>query len=97
MGGDVSTRGANFTIRKFADIPYTPVDLAGWNTFSLEQMAYFWLAIENNRSLVFAGGTGSGKTTSMNAVSFFIPRPRRSSPSRTPGRSTCRTRTGFRA
>jgi len=73
MGGDVATRGANFTIRKFADIPYTPVDLAAWNTFSLEQMAYFWLAIENNRSLVFAGGTGSGKTTSMNAVSFFIP------------------------
>ncbi|MFB6170704.1 MAG: type II/IV secretion system ATPase subunit, partial [Haloarculaceae archaeon] len=34
---------------------------------------YFWLAIENNKSLVFAGGTGSGKTTSMNAVSFFIP------------------------
>ncbi len=73
MGGDVSTRGANFTIRRFADIPYTPVDLASWGTFSLEQMAYFWLVIENNRSLVFAGGTGSGKTTSMNAVSFFIP------------------------
>lgn len=73
MGGDVSTRGANFTIRRFADIPYTPVDLASWGTFSLEQMAYFWLVIENNRSLIFAGGTGSGKTTSMNAVSFFIP------------------------
>jgi flagellar protein FlaI len=73
LGGEVSTRGSNFTIRKFADIPYTPVDLVGWNTFSLEQMAYFWLAIENNKSLIFAGGTGSGKTTSMNAVSFFIP------------------------
>lgn len=36
-------------------------------------MAYFWLAIENNMSLLFAGGTGSGKTTSLNAVSFFIP------------------------
>ncbi|WP_255148906.1 type II/IV secretion system ATPase subunit [Halorarius halobius] len=73
QGGEVSTRGSNFTIRKFADIPYTPVDLVNWNTFSVEQMAYFWLAIENNKSLVFAGGTGSGKTTSMNAVSFFIP------------------------
>lgn len=72
-GDDVATRGSNFTIRKFADIPYTPVDLINWNTFSLEQMAYFWLAIENNKSLIFAGGTGSGKTTSMNAVSFFIP------------------------
>jgi flagellar protein FlaI len=73
LGGDIASRGSNFTIRKFADIPYTPVDLVNWNTFGVEQMAYFWLAIENNKSLVFAGGTGSGKTTSMNAVSFFIP------------------------
>ncbi len=73
LGGEVSTRGSNFTIRKFADIPYTPVDLINWNTFSVDQMAYFWLVIENNRSLLFAGGTGSGKTTSLNAVSFFIP------------------------
>jgi len=73
FGNDISTRGSNFTIRKFADVPYTPVDLVQWNTFSVEQMAYFWLAISSNRSLIFAGGTGSGKTTSMNAVSFFIP------------------------
>jgi len=70
---DVATKGSNFTIRKFATTPYTPVELVRWDTFSLEQMAYFWLAIENNRSLIFSGGTGSGKTTSMNAVSFFIP------------------------
>ena len=73
LGGEVSTRGSNFTIRKFSDIPFTPVDLIKANTFSVEQMAYFWLAIQNNRSLIFAGGTGSGKTSSMNAVSFFIP------------------------
>jgi flagellar protein FlaI len=36
-------------------------------------MAYLWLAIENNKSLIFAGGTASGKTTSLNAVSLFIP------------------------
>jgi flagellar protein FlaI len=73
LGGDVSTRGSNFTIRKFAEVPFTPVDLIDKGTFSAEQMAYFWLAIENNRSLIFAGGTGSGKTSSMNAISFFIP------------------------
>jgi len=73
LGSDVSTRGSNFTIRKFSEVPYTPVDLVDWNTFSVEEMAYFWLAIENNKSLLFAGGTGSGKTTSMNAVSFFVP------------------------
>jgi flagellar protein FlaI len=73
FGSDVSTRGSNFTIRKFANVPLTPVDLINTGTFSVEQMAYFWLAIENNRSLIFSGGTGSGKTTSMNAVSMFIP------------------------
>ena len=73
LGGDVSTRGSNFTIRKFSDVPLTPVDLVEFNTFSVDEMAYFWLAIENNKSLIFVGGTGSGKTTSMNAVSFFIP------------------------
>ncbi|MDY7081625.1 MAG: type II/IV secretion system ATPase subunit [Halobacteria archaeon] len=73
LGTDISARGSNFTVRKFSDVPITPVDLVKWNTFSLDQMAYFWLCIENNKSLVFAGGTASGKTTSMNAVSFFIP------------------------
>jgi len=73
LGGEVATRGANFTIRKFSDVPFSPVDMVNWNTFSLEEMVYFWLAIENNKSLIFAGGTGSGKTSSMNAISFFIP------------------------
>ncbi len=36
-------------------------------------MAYLWLVIENNKSLIFAGGTASGKTTSLNAVSMFVP------------------------
>lgn len=74
LGEDVSPRGSNFTIRQFADIPHTPIDLIRWGTFSIEQMAYLWLCIENNMSLIFAGGTASGKTTSMNAVSMFIPR-----------------------
>jgi flagellar protein FlaI len=74
FGGDISTRGPNFTIRQFTSVPDTPIDLINWGTFSVEQMASLWLAIENNRSLVFAGGTGSGKTTSLNAVSFFIPK-----------------------
>jgi len=37
-------------------------------------MAYLWLCIEDRKNLIFAGGTASGKTTSMNAVSLFIPR-----------------------
>ncbi len=73
LGGDVTTRGSNFTIRNFTDTPFTPIDLIDTGTFSVEQMAFFWFAVQNNRSLLFAGATGSGKTTSMNSMSFFIP------------------------
>jgi flagellar protein FlaI len=73
LGEEVTPRGSAFTIRKYAEEPFTPVDLIRLGTFSAEQMAYLWLAIENNRSFLFAGGTASGKTTSMNAVSMFIP------------------------
>ncbi|PSQ26384.1 type II secretion system protein [Halobacteriales archaeon QS_9_68_17] len=73
LGEEVTPRGSAFTIRKYADEPFTPVDLLEYGTFNVDQMAYLWLAIENNRSLIFAGGTASGKTTSMNAISMFIP------------------------
>lgn len=72
-GNEVTQRGSTYTIRKFAEDPFTPIDLINTGTFSLEQMAYLWLVIENKKSLIFAGGTASGKTTSMNAVSMFIP------------------------
>jgi flagellar protein FlaI len=73
LGEEVTPRGSAFTLRMYADEPFTPIDLIDYGTFSVEQMAYLWLCIENNRSLIFAGGTASGKTTSMNAVSMFIP------------------------
>ena len=73
LGTEVSDRGTNYTIRQFKDVPFTPIDLVNWKTFSLEEMAFLWLCIENDKSLIFAGGTASGKTTSLNAVSLFIP------------------------
>ncbi len=73
LGTETSDRGTNFTIRQFNDIPFTPIDLINWKTFNIDQMAYLWLAIENNKSIVFAGGTASGKTTTLNAVSLFMP------------------------
>ncbi|WP_017342774.1 type II/IV secretion system ATPase subunit [Halorubrum sp. T3] len=73
LGEEVTPRGSAFTIRQYAEDPFTPVDLVEYGTFSIEQMAYFWLCIEHNKSLIFAGGTASGKTTSMNAVSMFVP------------------------
>jgi flagellar protein FlaI len=74
LGREVTDHGSTFTIRKFRDEPVTPIDLIAWGTFSAEQMAYLWLCIENKKSLIFAGGTASGKTTSMNAISLFIPK-----------------------
>jgi len=73
LGEEVTPRGSAFTIRKYADEPFTPIDLLNYGTFSVEMLAYLWLAIESNKSLIFAGGTAAGKTTSMNAVSMFIP------------------------
>ncbi|WP_418771531.1 ATPase, T2SS/T4P/T4SS family [Halobacterium yunchengense] len=73
LGREVSDHGTNYTIRQFKDVPFTPVDLVNWQTFSLDEMAFLWLCIESEKSIVFAGGTASGKTTSLNAVSLFIP------------------------
>jgi len=73
LGREITTRGSSFTIRKFRETPFTPVDLVESGTFSVEMLAYLWLCIENNRSMIFSGGTATGKTSSLNAVSLFIP------------------------
>jgi flagellar protein FlaI len=69
----VSLRGSSFTIRKFRADPMTPVDLIRFGTYSAEILAFLWLVIEHRRSLIIAGGTASGKTSTMNAISLFIP------------------------
>ena len=73
LGAEVTTRGTSFTIRKFRENPFSPVEMMENGTFNAESLVYLWLAIENNKSLVFIGGTASGKTSSLNAVSLFIP------------------------
>ena len=73
FGKEVTTRGTSFTIRKFREDPFSPIELLENGTFNEDQLVYFWMAIENNKSLLFIGGTASGKTTSLNAASLFIP------------------------
>ncbi|OEU53795.1 MAG: secretion system protein E [Desulfuromonadales bacterium C00003096] len=73
LGREVTTRGSSFTVRRFRDDPFTPVDLLNFKTCSIEILAYLWLAIENNKSMIVAGGTASGKTSTLNAISMFIP------------------------
>lgn len=74
LGKEVTTRGSSYTIRKFKGDPITPIDLIKYGTCSVEMMSYYWIAIENNISALLAGGTASGKTSLMNAISLFIPR-----------------------
>jgi len=69
---EVTKKAGAFTIRKFQDVPFTPVDLVEYKTFSVEQMVYLWLAIQNGASIIFAGGTASGKTTALNAATLFL-------------------------
>jgi flagellar protein FlaI len=69
----ISTNGSSFTIRKFRADPLTPLDLIKFGTYNSEILAFLWLVIEHRRSLLIAGGTASGKTSTMNALSLFIP------------------------
>ena len=73
MGSEVTARGSTFTIRKFRGVPITPIDLVNYGTFSLEMMAYLWMAVDNGSNILIAGGTASGKTTVLNAIAMFIP------------------------
>jgi len=74
LSTEVTAKGSTFTIRKFRADPFTPPDLTALNTMSAEILAYFWLAVENGVNALIAGGTASGKTTILNALSLFIPR-----------------------
>ncbi|UCF49653.1 MAG: type II/IV secretion system ATPase subunit [Thermoplasmatales archaeon] len=67
------TQHSTFTIRKFRENPLTPIDLIANNTMSVDMAAYFWMAIEQSSSILFCGGTATGKTTMLNALSLFLP------------------------
>ncbi|MGF3554351.1 MAG: type II/IV secretion system ATPase subunit, partial [Thermoplasmatota archaeon] len=59
------TKNSTFTIRKFKEKPLTPIDLIDFKSLSIEMAAYFWMAIEKGASILFCGGTASGKTTAL--------------------------------
>lgn len=73
FGEEITGGGANFTIRKFKTDPITVVDLINFGTLTPKLAAYLWMMIERNMSLLIAGGTASGKTTTLNALTAFIP------------------------
>ncbi|HDP97406.1 MAG TPA: secretion system protein E [Euryarchaeota archaeon] len=73
LGKHVTKKGSSFTIRRFKENPFTPLDLLRFKTMSTDMMAYLWAAIEYGQSMLVCGGTASGKTTTLNAVLLFIP------------------------
>lgn len=73
LGKEITFRGSSFTIRKFQEHAFTPVDLIKNGTYSVQMLAYLWLAVENGKSMIFAGATAAGKTSALNALSLFIP------------------------
>ena len=73
IGSQVTTRGSTLTVRKFREIPFTPIDLINLGTLSVEMAVYLWMAVENGFNILIAGGTASGKTTFLNTISMFIP------------------------
>lgn len=73
FGAGVTVRGPSFDIRKFRKIPFTPLDLIDFGTLDYTTASYLWMAIEQRKNLLIAGGTASGKSTLLNAISLFIP------------------------
>lgn len=69
----VSLGGSSFTIRKFNETPISVPMLVNWGTWSDQMAAYLWLCLENGISIFVCGETASGKTTTLNAMTTFIP------------------------
>lgn len=73
----LALNGPTITIRKFSATPFTIFDLLRMGTLS-EQMADFLkAAVESKLNIFISGGTGSGKTSTLNVLSSFIPRNER--------------------
>ena len=73
----LSLVGPVITVRKFAAKPYTVDDLIRFGTATPEMFEFLRVCIEARLNLFVSGGTGSGKTTTLNVLSSFIPNDER--------------------
>lgn len=73
----VSLEGPTISIRKFRKDPLTIIDILNYGTLSVDVAAFLWLIVDGfgikPANILFAGGTGSGKTTMLNAATTFVP------------------------
>jgi len=72
LASDVTTHGPTFSIRKFPERPYSPIDMVKFGTVDESMLAYLWFAIDNGMNIIISGGTSTGKTSMMNTVSLFM-------------------------
>ena len=73
----LSIRGPVLTIRKFAKNPFSVANLIGFGTMTDKMAKFFQCCVEARLNILVSGGTGSGKTTTLNVVSSFIPEDER--------------------
>jgi pilus assembly protein CpaF len=69
--------GPLLSIRKFSKIPFTVDKLIASQAFSEEMALFMHACVRTRLNILISGGTGSGKTTTLNALSSFIPNEER--------------------
>jgi pilus assembly protein CpaF len=69
----VALDGSMLTIRKFSADPFTVQDLIGFGTLSSQVAELLHACVWGRLNVIISGGTGSGKTTTLNVISSFIP------------------------
>ena len=69
----LSLRGPTLTIRKFSRDPYTMDDLIEFGSLTGKSAHFLSACVRGKLNVLIAGGTGTGKTTLLNAMSGFVP------------------------
>lgn len=69
--------GPAITIRKFSEDPFTIEDLINFGTLNAKMAEFLKCCVQGRLNIIVSGGTGSGKTTTLNVLSSFIPNDER--------------------
>ena len=69
----IALDGSSLTIRKFSEDAFTSRDLVAMETIPQNAMDVLAACVQGRLNMVISGGTGSGKTTTLNVLSSFIP------------------------